>query len=459
MKRAPENLQADNEVCYTRGESSQVNSDPPRSVTSYRQSQPLQSETLSLFHRPDLERPGFQSQSTALSAGLSGTNKSSSADEHVHATSTGDGNPITFPAYKRPNKKGQNVSFDPAAIIRDRAHPSKAKMRSKTVPGTPEPAAPNTPRSESDVETINENADMASTTSRATSVTLIDDTALQVASTNFFEPEKPFKFAEIPIAEIRVRILSHLVRLPGFIQPSYNIGSVLVSFDDDEEVRAARTNLPPLDIILGTGNKQFSADALTAFYGSNRFKITDATKGLWWLRRIGDANLARIKNLTIVLQQGNIPPSALAISAGKPIEKPWAMFLAHLTSDKRAFRLKLNNISVRVVKIAGAPNAPDPHDPLHDFSDKKYRFACTTDTSRARFVNEILRALIKVRAVKGKIDLDLGEMAGWHWKDPILKAWALDREVPDVAVAYEERKAFDQSGVAVGRYAKYGESE
>ena len=211
-------------------------------------------------------------------------------------------------------KRGQRktVSFDPVAIIHERAHPSSAALKPPHPSTKPldnnldkdsvnkrkrELSSPNNPMSQLSIHFDGTNNIVDLDTVNSTS-----------AATRF-----P-KYAELP-KEVRVLICSFVVKHPGPIKPFYGTHSVANSSWKSLD---RGINFPPMDILANTGNSAFSQDAIDAFYGYNLFELTDPDVAMDWFKKINPelksgyksvfkSAFDRIKKLRIVMGGSGTP--------------------------------------------------------------------------------------------------------------------------------------------------------
>ena len=119
---------------------------------------------------------------------------------------------------------------------------------------------------------------------------------------------------------LRTHILQLLLlRQPNSIIPNYNYCSIEVS-----EGLALNDNV---DAPLLLVNKQLHAEASHVLYTENTFSFHDPHIALWFLKRIGPTNVARIRAAIFLLDTGEVNNAF-----GVPKEKLWRNLFAWLKS-------------------------------------------------------------------------------------------------------------------------------
>ena len=108
---------------------------------------------------------------------------------------------------------------------------------------------------------------------------------------------KPFNFLGCP-DKVRQRILHHVLRNKNPIRPYYKFGALELPAH-----MATRENYPTV-VAAFAGNAELVDQASTILYGENVFHLRDAKVALWWLKRIGRANVSRLRHLHVALDEG-----------------------------------------------------------------------------------------------------------------------------------------------------------
>ena len=108
---------------------------------------------------------------------------------------------------------------------------------------------------------------------------------------------KPFNFLGCP-DKVRQRILHHVLRNQNPIRPYYKFGALELPAH-----MATRENYPTV-VAAFAGNAELVDQASTILYGENVFHLRDAKVALWWLQRIGRANVSRLRHLHVALDEG-----------------------------------------------------------------------------------------------------------------------------------------------------------
>jgi len=141
---------------------------------------------------------------------------------------------------------------------------------------------------------------------------------------------QPFRFPDCG-ENVRQLILKHaLVKPYEIIAPYYNATSV--------EVEKPYMEWEDFDISLllaAAGNRALYEEMLTALYGKNCFEFSDPKLMLWWLKRIGDNNVSRLRDIRIYFNKGEYDDLALPVR----VEKIWYSVVVYLKPRHQLQRL------------------------------------------------------------------------------------------------------------------------
>ena len=119
-----------------------------------------------------------------------------------------------------------------------------------------------------------------------------------VASLNQANVEiEPFNFLGCP-DKVRQRILRHVLHTEKIIKPYYNFGALELPAH-----KATRENYPTV-VAAFAGHAELVDQTTTILYGENSFHLRHAKVALWWLKRIGAANVSKLKDLYVTLDEG-----------------------------------------------------------------------------------------------------------------------------------------------------------
>lgn len=108
---------------------------------------------------------------------------------------------------------------------------------------------------------------------------------------------KPFNFLGCP-DNVRQRILRFTLHNDEQITPYWNFGALEVP------ARKCRKQNYPTVVAAFAGNRELADQTATILYGENVFRLERVRIALWWLRRIGPANVARLRHLVVTVQEG-----------------------------------------------------------------------------------------------------------------------------------------------------------
>lgn len=367
-------------------------------------------------------------------------------------------------SHAQPTQSGAKVHFDPAAIIRSRAHPTLSKSKDATkLPkmsdnesGTSD-ATMTSWKSQDDkafnqatneftvtqpgdskdnssfgnefddrVRTFFGRRDEPKEEKKAATVAGPSSPSQSSSKWNISLPNTTIdsfpQWSDLP-ETIRARILSFLICTPAEYHPTYGQYSVHRVM----KPKSPQVYSPvPLDFILGPGNKTFAQAGLQAFYSGHTFHLDKPRESLFFLKQIGEHNLKNLNHLTITLSHGLEKESAINAGGNAPQEKLWVNVLNYLVKHTSMtgfadFTITFTQLGERqhpscyvVPGTRMTADDDDDPDPLHDFSDNVFRFGPTMYLYPTNIVNDIIRALVKIRGVKRPCVM-LGTMAGAHW--------------------------------------------
>ena len=139
---------------------------------------------------------------------------------------------------------------------------------------------------------------------------------------------KPFNFLGCPV-KVRQQILCSALHNDEQIEPYWNFGALEVPAR-----RACKQNYPTI-VAAFAGDKELVDQTASILYGENVFNLQHARIALWWLRRIGPANVAKLRYLVVTVQEG------VTDVFGTRIETLWRRFF-HLLHTNH----KLDSLSV-----------------------------------------------------------------------------------------------------------------
>ena len=109
---------------------------------------------------------------------------------------------------------------------------------------------------------------------------------------------QPFNFLGCP-DNVRHLILRHVLESKKAIRPYYNFGALELPAH-----QATRENYATDVVAAFTGDAALVEQVTTVLYGENDFHLRDAKIALWWLRRIGPANVSKLQYLSVALDEG-----------------------------------------------------------------------------------------------------------------------------------------------------------
>ncbi|KAL6717553.1 hypothetical protein ACLMJK_005468 [Lecanora helva] len=111
------------------------------------------------------------------------------------------------------------------------------------------------------------------------------------------------------------------------IIPYYNAGSVQLH-DPNRHLRNFNINL----LLATAGDATLYQEALSALYSDNTFKFTDPRVMSWWLKRIGDNNVGRLRSVKMKLNDGPYHSKSGELIGHVRMERLWFTSLAYLKS-------------------------------------------------------------------------------------------------------------------------------
>lgn len=250
-------------------------------------------------------------------------------------------------------------------------------------------------------------------------------------------------------AELRQLILFILVDHHDPINPTDSARSPV-----NHKWDILRPDCPPKKLLLEVRNSQFSADVAHAYYGWNIFHLSDPLKARKFLRRIGEKNVKRLRWVGLELHSGFTKPSPTMFE-GISLQYVCAQNLTMLSKNQNFKTLAIGHKGDRFPppRVSGSrlhKSDPDEIDPLHDFTDGRYRFHPMLARYDGRYANDIILALIKFRNVQ-KLKINLGGVAGPHWDVALqdIMQMAPGEALPvalAIVKAWRERKAWDKAG-------------
>ena len=152
-----------------------------------------------------------------------------------------------------------------------------------------EETSPNSNSTDTETEPSKESDEMSEITEVPTN---------SVASLNQDNVEiEPFNFLGCP-DKVRQRILRHVLHTEKIIKPYYNFGALELPAN-----KATRENYPTVAAAFA-GDAELVDQTTTILYGENAFHLRHAKVALWWLKRIGAANVSKLKDLYVTLDEG-----------------------------------------------------------------------------------------------------------------------------------------------------------
>ncbi len=111
------------------------------------------------------------------------------------------------------------------------------------------------------------------------------------------------------VRHVRQNILRHLLVSDRQIKPYWNLHSLEVPYQD-----SLTENYAP-SLAAFAANSQLVDEATTILYGENTFNLSHARLALWWLRRIGPANVSKLKQLIMHFEEGPMAPFGIRIES------------------------------------------------------------------------------------------------------------------------------------------------
>ena len=133
---------------------------------------------------------------------------------------------------------------------------------------------------------------------------------------------KPFNFLGCP-DNVRQRILRFALHNNEQIKPYWNFGALEVP------ARKCRKQNYPTVVAAFAGNRELAEQTATILYGENVFRLESARIAIWWLRRIGPANVTKLRHLVVTVQEG------ITDTFGTRAETLWLRFFHLLPREKQ----------------------------------------------------------------------------------------------------------------------------